>query len=121
SSRSTHARSCTCPRSACCSSSAATPRADRRSSRSRCPMTPGCATSSCGPTCSKPTTNFARTRMTMTTKSKIHDVDELRHRAEKLRLYGLLSQWGKLCLAPWVPELLELEEQERIHRSREYR
>jgi DNA replication protein DnaC len=59
--------------------------------------------------------------MTMTTKPKIHDVDELRHRAEKLRLYGLLSEWGKLCLAPWVPELLELEEQERIHRSREYR
>ena len=58
--------------------------------------------------------------MTMT-KTKVHDVDELRRRAQKLRLYGLLSRWGKLCTEAWVPELLELEEQERARRSREYR
>lgn len=54
-------------------------------------------------------------------KTKVHDLDELNRRAKKLRLYGLLSAWGRLCTKPWVPELLELEEQERARRSREYR
>lgn len=54
-------------------------------------------------------------------KTKVHDVDELRRRAQKLRLYGLLSDWGRLCTKPWIAELLELEEHERARRSREYR
>ena len=53
--------------------------------------------------------------------AKTHDLDDLRRRARKLRLYGLLSAWNKLCSKPWVPELIELEEAERARRSREYR
>lgn len=53
--------------------------------------------------------------------TKVHDLDELRRRVQRLRLYGLLSAWGKLCTKSWVPELIELEEQERARRSREYR
>lgn len=55
------------------------------------------------------------------TKTATHDLDDLRRRAQKLRLYGLLSAWGKLCSLPWVPELIALEEAERARRSREYR
>jgi DNA replication protein DnaC len=54
-------------------------------------------------------------------ETKVHDVDELRRRANQLRLYGLLSDWGRLCTQPWVAELIELEEQERARRSLEYR
>src|SRR5690606_40184542 len=46
---------------------------------------------------------------------------ELRERAEKLRLYGLLSEWAtfekEACLLP----LIEAEEAERTRRSEEYR
>ncbi len=49
------------------------------------------------------------------------DLDDLRNRAFKLRLYGLLSAWDDLCRKPWVPKLIELEEVERAHRSKEYR
>jgi DNA replication protein DnaC len=58
--------------------------------------------------------------MTMT-KMKTHDIDELNRRAQRLRLYGLLAHWGKLCTEPWVAELLEIEEQARTLRSRNYR
>lgn len=57
----------------------------------------------------------------MTTTTKLHDYDELRRRANRLRLYGLVSGWAKLCTQPWVAELIELEEQERTRRSRERR
>lgn len=57
----------------------------------------------------------------MAKTTKVHDLDELHRRAKTLRLYGLLSAWGKLCSQSWVPELIELEEAERARRSREYR
>ena len=46
---------------------------------------------------------------------------DLRPRADKLRLYGLLGEWGRLGNEPWVAELIDLEERERGRRSREYR
>jgi DNA replication protein DnaC len=55
------------------------------------------------------------------TKMKPHDIDELNRRAQRLRLYGLLTHWGKLCTEPWVAQLLEIEEQARTLRSRDYR
>lgn len=54
-------------------------------------------------------------------KTKNHDFDELRRRANKLRLYGLLSRWDELCTQPWVAELIEIEEVERRRRSHQYR
>jgi DNA replication protein DnaC len=57
--------------------------------------------------------------MTMTTRPP--DFDDLRRRATRLRLYGLLSRWNELCTLPWVAELIELEEVERRHRSHQYR
>lgn len=47
--------------------------------------------------------------------------DDLRERANRLRLYGLLSEWASLADEPWVRRLLELEENERARRSHEYR
>ena len=35
---------------------------------------------------------------TEATMAKMHDLDDLRRRARKLRLYGLLSAWNKLVL-----------------------
>lgn len=49
------------------------------------------------------------------------DPIDLRTRANKLRLYGLLGEWGRLGSQPWVAELITLEECERARRSREYR
>lgn len=49
------------------------------------------------------------------------DLDELRRRATKLRLYGLLSRWDELCREAWVRELIELETVERRCRSQKYR
>lgn len=49
------------------------------------------------------------------------DLDDLRNRAFKLRLYGLLSAWEDLGRKPWVAKLIELEEVERTRRSKEYR
>jgi hypothetical protein len=37
------------------------------------------------------------------------DLEELRQRALKLRLYGLLSRWNELSHEPWVAQLIELE------------
>ena len=53
--------------------------------------------------------------------TKVHDVDDLRRQAQRLRLYGLLSEWGRLCTQTWVAELIELEQRERARRSLEYR
>lgn len=55
------------------------------------------------------------------TKKRPPTPDELRERAEKLRLYGLLSSWGKLANESWVPVLIRLEEEERARRSQDYR
>jgi len=49
------------------------------------------------------------------------DDDELRKRAQALRLYGLLSEWATLAKEPWVAALIELEERERARPSQEYR
>lgn len=49
------------------------------------------------------------------------DFDDLERRANKLRLYGLLTRWSELCAEPWVAQLIELEETERRRRSRQYR
>lgn len=46
---------------------------------------------------------------------------ELRERANKLRLYGLLSEWATLASEPWVAQLIALEEEARSRRSQEYR
>lgn len=55
----------------------------------------------------------------MTTKT--HDTDDLRRRANRLRLYGLLSRWDELVTKAWVSEIIELEEVERRRRSHDYR
>lgn len=47
--------------------------------------------------------------------------DELRERANKLRLYGVLSEWATLASEPWVAKLITLEEEARSRRSHEYR
>jgi DNA replication protein DnaC len=55
----------------------------------------------------------------MTTKTP--DLDDLKRRANRLRLYGLLSRWDELCTKAWVGELIALEEVERRRRSHQYR
>lgn len=52
---------------------------------------------------------------------KTPDLDELKRRANRLRLYGLLSRWGELCTKEWAAELIDLEEVERRRRSHQYR
>ena len=47
--------------------------------------------------------------------------DDLHGRANKLRLYGVLSEWASLANEPWVKQLIELEEAERARRSHAYR
>jgi DNA replication protein DnaC len=42
---------------------------------------------------------------------------ELRQRAQALRLPGLLAHWDQAGAAPWVPDLLTWEEDERAQRS----
>ena len=39
------------------------------------------------------------------------DLEELRRRANKLRLYGLLAHWDEVCTEPWALRLIELEEE----------
>jgi DNA replication protein DnaC len=43
--------------------------------------------------------------------------DPLRARALALRLYGLLAHWAEVANQPWLPILLDYEEQERARRS----
>jgi DNA replication protein DnaC len=45
----------------------------------------------------------------------------LRQRAERLRLYGLLTHWSEARDAGWAASLVEWEEQERARRSLERR
>lgn len=47
--------------------------------------------------------------------------DLLRQRAQALRFHGLLSHWVDVVDAPWLPPLLQWEEQERMRRSLERR
>jgi hypothetical protein len=47
--------------------------------------------------------------------------DELKDRARKLQLYGLLSNWDEFAKEPWLPRLIEIEEIERHRRSLERR
>jgi DNA replication protein DnaC len=47
--------------------------------------------------------------------------DDLKTRANKLRLYGLVENWDRYGGLPWVAEFVELEESVRARRSREYR
>jgi DNA replication protein DnaC len=47
--------------------------------------------------------------------------DALRARTQRLALYGVLAHWDELAVEPWLPQLLEYEEQERTRRSLERR
>lgn len=49
------------------------------------------------------------------------DGDDLRERAKKLNLQGLLAHWPEAIAAGWVPTLITWEEQERARRSLERR
>lgn len=49
------------------------------------------------------------------------DIHELRVRANKLRLYGILAHWDEFCTESWVQRLIELEEAEHHRRSHQYR
>ena len=45
----------------------------------------------------------------------------LQTRAQALHLHGLLAHWAAVATAPWLPDLLQWEEQERGRRSLERR
>ena len=45
-----------------------------------------------------------------------HEFEDLRRRALRLHLYGLVSRIDDLAKEPWVPQLLELEE--TVHKER---
>jgi DNA replication protein DnaC len=47
--------------------------------------------------------------------------DPLRDRAQRLGLYGLLARWDEFRDEPWIPRLLECEDEERSRRSLERR
>lgn len=49
------------------------------------------------------------------------DLEALRHRAQALRLHGLLAHWPDAATAGWVEPLLQWEEDERGRRSLERR
>jgi DNA replication protein DnaC len=48
-------------------------------------------------------------------------IEELKRRAAKLGLWGLMANWEKLSSRPWLPELLGYEETERARKSLERR
>lgn len=56
----------------------------------------------------------------MATKTLSPD-DILRERARRVGLYGLLGRWDELGDQPWVPVLLDCEDEERQRRSLERR
>lgn len=56
----------------------------------------------------------------MATKTPTPD-DILRERARRLGIYGLLGRWDELGDQPWVPVLLDCEDEERQRRSLERR
>jgi len=49
------------------------------------------------------------------------DPSPLHTRAQALHLHGLLAPWAAVAAAPWLPDLLQWEEQERARRSLERR
>ncbi len=49
------------------------------------------------------------------------DPSPLHTRAQALHLHGLLAHWAAVAAAPWLPDLLQWEEQERARRSLERR
>lgn len=61
--------------------------------------------------------------MTTTTKAAAAAAPDpdLRHRAHRLGLWGLLANWESVAEKPWLPELIEYEEEERRRRSLERR
>lgn len=57
----------------------------------------------------------------MTTPLTTHQMNDLRNRAQALRLSGLLAHWAQVGHEPWVAHLLDWEEDERARRSMERR
>jgi DNA replication protein DnaC len=49
------------------------------------------------------------------------DTTSLRRRATVLKLYGVLAHWDEICDEPWLPLLLDWEEEARRQRSLERR
>lgn len=47
--------------------------------------------------------------------------DLMRQRAQALRLHGVLAHWVDVADSPWLPPLLQWEEDERMRRSLEHR
>ncbi len=47
--------------------------------------------------------------------------DNLRDRANALKLYGVVSHWDEVSTTPWIKEIIDWEEQARTHRSLERR
>ena len=47
--------------------------------------------------------------------------DDLRERARRLGLWGLLADWDRLAHQPWVEEIIGIEESERLRRGLERR
>jgi len=62
-----------------------------------------------------------RTNPTTTTKPAASLVADLRGRAQKLGLWGLVTHWEEVEGSPWIERLLDFEEEERRRRSLERR
>jgi DNA replication protein DnaC len=58
---------------------------------------------------------------TMTTRRAPSPEDDLRDRAQKLGLWGMIAHWSEVQGSNWVEKLIELEEEERKKRSLERR
>ncbi len=61
--------------------------------------------------------------MTIATRARAASAPDpdLRKRAHRIGLWGLLANWESVAEKPWVPELIEYEEMERRRRSLERR
>lgn len=51
----------------------------------------------------------------------MNDLTALRTRAQALRLHGLLAHWPEVADTPWLPSLIQWEEEERARKSLERR
>lgn len=49
------------------------------------------------------------------------DIDALRDRVQRLGFFGLLASWNEVAAEPWLPKLINIEDQERKRRSLERR
>src|SRR5437763_152477 len=49
-----------------------------------------------------------------------HNLEQLRTRAQELRLNGLLEHWAEVGTADWVAPLIQWEEEERARRSQHH-